>query len=178
MECIGYIWRVADHLWANRYRGLWSASNLRDADAFLLVYDITNHDSLVALDYFNDLIQMDAEERPPEEVPQIKFVAGNKCDLAQSRQVSSAEGLSWARSHDCGYVTNTCHRYTYNVHYSCCENEMTNTDTWHILDLWRHLQEIWSTSRRHLRVSPLLLLCMSHTLDTLVQDIDWLKQLL
>lgn len=87
-----------------RYRGLWSAANTRDADAFLLVYDITSHESLVALDYFNDLIEMESEERPSDKPPQIKFVAGNKVDLAHDRQVTSTEGLNWARDHGCGYV--------------------------------------------------------------------------
>lgn len=41
----------------------------------------------------------------PGAVPHVKIVAGNKCDLANSRQVSSQEGLAWARSHDCGYVS-------------------------------------------------------------------------
>ena len=86
-----------------RYRGLWSAANL-DADGFLLVYDITSHDSLQALNYFNDLIDMDVEDRPPGSVPPVKIVAGNKCDLANSRQVSSQEGLAWARAHNCGFM--------------------------------------------------------------------------
>lgn len=89
-----------------RYRGLWAQQNLA-ADAYLLVYDITNHDSLVALDYFNDIIEMESEEKQmqPGAVPHVKIVAGNKCDLANSRQVSSQEGLAWARGHDCGCVS-------------------------------------------------------------------------
>ena len=41
---------------------MWASSNL-SADAFFLVYDITSLDSLDALDYFNDLIDMEAETR-------------------------------------------------------------------------------------------------------------------
>lgn len=41
----------------------------------------------------------------PGAVPHVKIVAGNKCDLANSRQVSSQEGLAWARGHDCGCVS-------------------------------------------------------------------------
>ena len=87
------------------YRGLWAASNL-EADAYLLVYDITTAESLQALDYFNDLIEMTCEERllRPHAVPHVKIVAGNKCDLANARQVTSAQGLSWAREHDCGFM--------------------------------------------------------------------------
>jgi len=70
------------------------------------VYDITTSESLVALDYFNDLIEMESEERMtrPGAVPHIKIVAGNKCDLANSRAVTSAQGLTWAREHDCGFM--------------------------------------------------------------------------
>ncbi|KAL7266995.1 hypothetical protein RUND412_010434 [Rhizina undulata] len=96
---------LTDTAGQEEYRGLWAASNLA-ADAYLLVYDITSSDSLLALDYFNDLIEMDAEERlsAPGAVPHIKIVAGNKCDLANERQVSSAEGLAWARAHGCGFM--------------------------------------------------------------------------
>lgn len=61
----------------------------------------------MALDYFNDIIEMESEERQtqPGAVPHVKIVAGNKCDLANSRQVTSQEGLAWARSHDCGCVS-------------------------------------------------------------------------
>ncbi|KAF3931747.1 hypothetical protein ABW19_dt0209868 [Dactylella cylindrospora] len=47
---------------------------------------------------------METEERSPDRPPQIKFVAGNKVDLAHDRQVPSAEGLNWARTHDCGFM--------------------------------------------------------------------------
>lgn len=96
---------LTDTAGQEEYRGLWAQQNLA-ADAYLLVYDITNHDSLLQLDYFNDIIEMESEERmlQPGAVPHVKIVAGNKCDLANSRQVSSQEGLAWARSHDCGFM--------------------------------------------------------------------------
>ncbi|KAF3919260.1 hypothetical protein ABW20_dc0100716 [Dactylellina cionopaga] len=47
---------------------------------------------------------MESEERPANKPPQIKFVAGNKVDLAHDRQVPSAEGLNWARDHGCGFM--------------------------------------------------------------------------
>ena len=68
------------------------------------MYDITNHDSLLQLDYFHDLIEMELEDRPRGGVPPVKIVAGNKCDLANSRAVSSAEGLKWAREKGCGFM--------------------------------------------------------------------------
>ncbi len=37
-------------------------------------------------------------------VPPVKIVAGNKCDLQESRQVSAAVGLDWARKRGCGFM--------------------------------------------------------------------------
>lgn len=100
---------------------MWASSNL-GADAFLLVYDITSTDSLDALQHFNDLIDMEAETRldnadrarragvrsghdaRAKTVPPVKLVAGNKCDLQESRQVPAAMGLEWARRRGCGFM--------------------------------------------------------------------------
>lgn len=95
-----YSLHLTDTAGQEEYRGLWASHNLA-ADAYLLVYDITNHDTLLALDYFHDLIEMEEEGR---NVPVVKIVAGNKCDLAEGRQVSSQEGLAWARGHECGFM--------------------------------------------------------------------------
>ncbi|KAI1333811.1 P-loop containing nucleoside triphosphate hydrolase protein [Xylariaceae sp. FL0016] len=115
---------LTDTAGQEEYRGMWASSNL-GADAFLLVYDITSRDSLDALDYFNDLIDMEAETRldnatraqraglPPQStgagsggrtIPPVKIVAGNKCDLQESRQVAAAQGLEWARRRGCGFM--------------------------------------------------------------------------
>lgn len=34
----------------------------------------------------------------------VKVIAGNKCDLASQRTVSSAEGLTWARNRGMGFM--------------------------------------------------------------------------
>ncbi|KAI1296950.1 P-loop containing nucleoside triphosphate hydrolase protein [Xylaria venustula] len=126
---------LTDTAGQEEYRGMWASSNL-GADAFLLVYDITSTDSLDALGYFNELIDMEAETRLDNAararkaglgvnggnsgsgngaydrgggsggrvVPPVKIVAGNKCDLQESRQVSAASGLEWARSRGCGFM--------------------------------------------------------------------------
>ncbi|KAI5863608.1 ras-domain-containing protein [Durotheca rogersii] len=112
---------LTDTAGQEEYRGMWASSNL-GADAFLLVYDITSRDSLDALDYFNDLIDMEAETRldnaaraqraglggggvsDARMIPPIKIVAGNKCDLQESRQVPAAAGLEWARRRGCGFM--------------------------------------------------------------------------
>ncbi|PHH66315.1 hypothetical protein CDD81_7908 [Ophiocordyceps australis] len=124
---------LTDTAGQEEYRGMWAHSNL-GADAFLLVYDITSRDSLDALQYFDDLIDMEAETRydnaqrarraghqskpahsssshgysssaaGSKTVPPVKIVAGNKCDLQQSRQVPAAQGLEWARKRGCGFM--------------------------------------------------------------------------
>ncbi|KAK1979403.1 ras family protein [Colletotrichum cereale] len=119
---------LTDTAGQEEYRGMWASSNL-GADAFLLVYDITSCDSLDALQYFNDLIDMEAETRldnadrakraglspasyrdtvsavpGAKTVPPVKIVAGNKCDLQESRDVPAALGLDWARRRGCGFM--------------------------------------------------------------------------
>ena len=37
-------------------------------------------------------------------IPPVKIVAGNKCDLQESRQVPAALGLDWARRRGCGFM--------------------------------------------------------------------------
>jgi hypothetical protein len=139
IDGVTYHLSLTDTAGQEEYRGMWAASNL-GADAFLLVYDITSRDSLDALQYFNDLIDMEAETRldnaararkagltnlalsptMPDSmigrlpnggagsggkmIPPIKIVAGNKCDLQESRQVPAAVGLDWARKRGCGFM--------------------------------------------------------------------------
>ncbi|KAI1160613.1 P-loop containing nucleoside triphosphate hydrolase protein [Nemania serpens] len=121
---------LTDTAGQEEYRGMWASSNL-GADAFLLVYDITTPNSLEALGHFNELIDMEADTRLDNAtrarraglgvahhhqqhhhhdrgagrvVPPVKLVAGNKCDLQESRQVSAAQGLEWARRRGCGFM--------------------------------------------------------------------------
>ncbi|KAG0647396.1 Ras rasY [Hyphodiscus hymeniophilus] len=118
---------LTDTAGQEEYRGMWASSNLR-SDAFLLVYDITSTASLDQLEYFNDLIDMEAETRMDAQetrgkgrdrtgssfVRPIKIVAGNKCDLQESRQVSAQVGLDWARRRNCGFME-TSARNTVNI---------------------------------------------------------------
>ncbi|KAL2137132.1 hypothetical protein VTI74DRAFT_8764 [Chaetomium olivicolor] len=62
IDGITYHLHLTDTAGQEEYRGMWASSNL-SSDAFLLVYDITSRDSLDALDYFNELIDMEAETR-------------------------------------------------------------------------------------------------------------------
>lgn len=127
IDGVTYHLSLTDTAGQEEYRGMWASSNL-GADAFLLVYDITSQDSLDALQHFNELIDMEAETRldnadrahraglkpghhdtyssgaRARTIPPIKLVAGNKCDLQESRQVPAARGLEWARKRGCGFM--------------------------------------------------------------------------
>jgi GTPase KRas len=67
------------------------------------VYDITSPPTLEQLSYFDDLINMMTEELN-DSVRKVKVIAGNKCDLASQRTISSAEGLTWARTRGMGFM--------------------------------------------------------------------------
>jgi GTPase SAR1 family protein len=43
-------------------------------------------------------------DETPSPVSKVKVIAGNKCDLASQRAVSSAEGLTWARTRGMGFM--------------------------------------------------------------------------
>jgi GTPase SAR1 family protein len=112
---------LTDTAGQEEYRGMWGGSNLK-SDAFLMVYDITSLQSLEALEYFNDLVDMEAETRLDAAAGQhhkgapqrhgadagtimpVKIIAGNKCDLQESRQVDAKTGLEWARKRGCGFM--------------------------------------------------------------------------
>lgn len=95
---------LTDTAGQEEYRGLWAASNL-NSDAFLLVYDITNPHSLDALDFYMEMIDMEEDTRADSNrVPPVKMMVGNKCDLQGARQITSAQGLEWARFRGCGFM--------------------------------------------------------------------------
>ncbi|KAJ9273770.1 hypothetical protein DTO212C5_49 [Paecilomyces variotii] len=121
VDGLPYFLALTDTAGQEEYRGLWAATNLK-SDAFLLVYDITNAQSLEALDYFMDMIDIEAEQRLEDNerlmrelgpsdgdlvvgmAPPVKIIAGNKCDLKDSRVVSARDGLEYARKHGCGFM--------------------------------------------------------------------------
>jgi GTPase KRas protein len=124
---------LTDTAGQEEYRGMWGGSNL-SSDAFLMVYDITSLASLHALGYFNDLVDMEGDTRleahaqlqaternrvrrrggVPGPIMPVKIVAGNKCDLQESREVDAKSGLDWARKRGCGFME-TSARNTVNI---------------------------------------------------------------
>ncbi|KAJ5198372.1 uncharacterized protein N7498_007489 [Penicillium cinerascens] len=121
VDGLPYFLSITDTAGQEEYRGLWTASTVK-SDAFLLVYDITNPSSLETLNYFMDMINMEAEQRvednqrlrrelgagaavtPVGLPPPVKIVAGNKCDLKDARAVTSRQGLEYARKNGCGFM--------------------------------------------------------------------------
>ncbi|KAK5942465.1 hypothetical protein PMZ80_005030 [Knufia obscura] len=123
VDGLSYHLSLTDTAGQEEYRGLWAASNLQ-SDAFLLVYDITNSNSIEGLQWFLDMISIEAENRVEENnrllrekgtrvrgkreegwrIPPVMIVAGNKCDLKDARVVSSKTGWEWARSRGCGFM--------------------------------------------------------------------------
>lgn len=99
-----YSLSLTDTAGQEEYRSLWSSANLQ-SDAFLLVYDITQHQSLQSLDYFTQMIENEREDRIEQgRVLPVCIVAGNKCDLQGMRQVGARDGLEWARSRGYGFM--------------------------------------------------------------------------
>lgn len=123
VDGLPYFLSITDTAGQEEYRGLWTTSTVK-SDAFLLVYDITNPSSLQTLDYFMDMINLEAEQRVEDNErlrkelgnkgvnageqiglpPPVKIVAGNKCDLKDGRAITAREGLEYARKHGCGFM--------------------------------------------------------------------------
>ncbi|KAK5159251.1 hypothetical protein LTS14_002393 [Recurvomyces mirabilis] len=104
IDGVHYSLALTDTAGQEEYRGLWSATNL-GADAFLLVYDITQAHSLEALEFFNQMIEIERETRLEQgKVLPVCIVAGNKCDLQGLRQIAARDGMAWAKSRGCGFM--------------------------------------------------------------------------
>ena len=51
------------------------------------------------------MVDMECDRRyDTKEAQPVKIVAANKCDLQEARQVSSRQGLEWARHRGCGFM--------------------------------------------------------------------------
>jgi GTPase KRas protein len=128
IDGIPYYLMLTDTAGQEEYRGLWAASNLQ-SDAFLLVYDITSPNSLDALDFFMEMIDMEEENRIDNgKTPPVKIVAGNKCDLQGQRQIKAKDGLEWARRRKCG-IMETSAREMVNIEetFACTSSSALHT---------------------------------------------------
>ncbi|KAI6183601.1 hypothetical protein M3Y97_00506000 [Aphelenchoides bicaudatus] len=82
---------------------------LRNGDGFLLVFSLTNRESL---EYIKRLYRHIERLKDREFFPMI--LVGNKCDLDAQRQVSKEEAESWATSLSIPYIE-TSAKYRLNV---------------------------------------------------------------
>ncbi|KAK6443555.1 hypothetical protein LTR95_000382 [Oleoguttula sp. CCFEE 5521] len=99
-----YALSLTDTAGQEEYRSLWSSSNL-SSDAFLLVYDITSTSSLAALDFYVNMLEVERDNRAELGRTQpVGIVVGNKCDLQGLREVSSREGVEWAKQRGFGFM--------------------------------------------------------------------------
>lgn len=121
IDGLPYQLSITDTAGQEEYRGLWATSNLK-SDAFLLVYDITNENSLSALDEYLEMLDVETEQRLEDNYhlmkqlgshardyavgtpPPVTMVVGNKCDLKEARAVPARDGLEYARRNGCGFM--------------------------------------------------------------------------
>lgn len=103
MDGVEYRLDIIDTAGQEEYRDMLGSLFLSQSniDAYLMVYDITSATSLENLEYFDELIEKNAEFAASSAV---KMVAANKCDLENYRAVPSTTGIEWARKHGCGFL--------------------------------------------------------------------------
>ena len=92
-SCKLQIWDTAGQ---ERYRTITSAY-YRGADAIVMVYDVTNQESIR---HINDWMAEVNRYAAPDT---CKLLIGNKCDLEQNRQVPYAEGQMLAKQFGLNY---------------------------------------------------------------------------
>ncbi len=85
---------------------------IRESQAFLLVYSLTDRKSLDYLDTILNQIRRTKEDETGA-VPIV--LAGNKCDLVGQRQVSSGEAAAWARERGIKTVVEMSAKTRFNI---------------------------------------------------------------
>ena len=83
------IWDTAGQ---ERFRNI-AKNYFQSSDGFLIVYDISNHESFETLDYWIEEIKSNSQE-----LAKMNLV-GNKCDLNDERKVKKEEGEIYAKEH-------------------------------------------------------------------------------
>ena len=84
------IWDTAGQ---ERFRNV-TKSYFQSSHGFVLVYDITDRDSLDKTNFWIEQIKSNGRENPKI------ILVGNKCDLINERQVSIEEGENFAKKHN------------------------------------------------------------------------------
>ena len=87
--------RIRDHGGCERFQAIYK-NYIKQAQAFLLIYDITNKSSFLKLKYFIEII----EDNKYDDQIIYKILIGNKCDFKEyKRQITFEEGKEFADSY-------------------------------------------------------------------------------
>uniref|UniRef100_A0A1I8B5T3 Ras-related protein Rab-2A n=1 Tax=Meloidogyne hapla TaxID=6305 RepID=A0A1I8B5T3_MELHA len=97
ISTVGIDYRVWDTAGQERFRSL-TASYYRDADALLLIYDVTNRASF---EHIRDWLAQ-VKEYAKDEV--VLTLVGNKVDLGHQRKVRADEGRQLAKDYDIPFI--------------------------------------------------------------------------
>ncbi|CAK5099977.1 unnamed protein product [Meloidogyne enterolobii] len=97
ISTVGIDYRVWDTAGQERFRSL-TASYYRDADALLLIYDVTNRASF---EHIRDWLAQ-VKEYAKDEV--ALTLVGNKVDLGHQRKVRADEGRQLAKDYDIPFI--------------------------------------------------------------------------
>ena len=109
------IWDTAGE---ERFRNI-AKNYFNQSDGFLIVYDITDKNTLEKLDFWYDQIKLNAPEN-------IKYVlVGNKCDLEEQREITKDEGINRSKKYKCNFFeTSAKENINVNEIFQCLVNEI------------------------------------------------------
>ena len=93
--------RIIDTAGQERFRSI-SITSFKNADSFILVYDITNKRSFEVCEEFSKIIKENCGHN------NIVFLVGNKLDYKRQREVSVEEGIEFAESHGFHFYETSC----------------------------------------------------------------------
>ena len=82
------IWDTAGQ---ERFRNI-AKNYFQSSDGFLILYDISNHESFETLDYWVEEIKSNSQELAK------MILVGNKCDLINERKIKKEEGENYAKN--------------------------------------------------------------------------------
>lgn len=85
---------------------------IRDSEAFLLIYSVTD---VRSLEYLEEIVRLIRRAKEGVVGPVPIVLAGNKCDLVEKRKVSSAQAAAWAAEHDIAVTMEMSAKTRHNV---------------------------------------------------------------
>jgi len=91
-----YVLNIIDCAGGEEWYAL-ALGEVKETNGFLFVYDITRRETFDDLEYYCDAY---SREKEVDKKDLLVVVCGNKCDLADQRQVDSSEGKAFAQKYD------------------------------------------------------------------------------